>query len=295
MTLGNFLAGESVFVILEPMAYIYGSEAYSPREVARRVENIGVAKATAPFIESLMLGILAGGFVGLGGLYSTMVLADSEMSFAAVRILAGFAFAIGYVVAILSGAEVFTSNNLLAMTWAARKISTWQLLRHWNLILMANGIGALGLILLFVFSGLPVHYDQLLGKAALEIAVKKISLPLTQVFFLAILGNLFVCISVWIAMAGKSVSDKVISMILPLSALGALELEHVLATLYFLPRAMVTMLVYPEIDIPGTEAITIGAFLANLLVVTLGNIVGGTFMVTLVYHLVYRHNPRRHD
>ena len=277
------------------MPEIYGLDAYSPREVARKVENIGVAKATAPFVESLMLGILAGGLVGLGGLYSTLVLADAEMSLAAGRVLAGMVFAIGYVVAILSGTEVFTSNNLLAMTWAARKISTVQLLRHWILILLANGIGALGLALLFIFSGLPTQNDQLLGKQALEIAVHKISLPLTHVFFLAVLGNLFVCVSVWVAMAGRSVSDKVISMILPLSALGALELEHVLATLYFLPRAMLTSLAHPEISVPGMEALTFGAFLANLAVVTLGNIVGGTFMVALVYHIVYRHNPRQHD
>lgn len=277
------------------MPEIYGSDAYSPREVARKVENIGVAKATAPFIESLMLGILAGGLVGLGGLYSTLVLADTEMSLAAVRILAGMVFAIGYVVAILSGTEVFTSNNLLAMTWAARKISTLQLLRHWGLVLVANGIGALGLVLLFIFSGLPTQNDQLMGRQALEIAVNKISLPLTQVFFLAVLGNLFVCVSAWVAMAGRSVADKVISMILPLSALGALQLEHVLATLYFLPRAMLMSLAHPEISIPGMEALTFGAFLANLAVVTLGNIVGGTFMVALVYHIVYRHNPRQQD
>ncbi len=274
---------------------IFGSDAFSPREVARKVENIGVSKARAPIVETVMLGMLAGGFVGLGGLYATLVTADTEMSLAAVRILAGVVFAIGYMMAVLSGAEVFTSNNLLAMSWAARKISSFELLRNWTLILLANGIGAFGLVILFLVSGLPAHDNALLGERALEIAVTRLSRPFSQVFFLAVLGNLFVCIAAWIAMEGRSITDKIIALILPLSALGALDLEHVLATLYYLPRALMTAAYYPEIAVPGMEVLTWGGFLLNLLAVTLGNIVGGTFMVALVYHVVYRYNPRVDD
>ncbi len=276
------------------MPEIYGSDAFSPREVARKVEDVGVSKARAPFIETSMLGILAGGFVGLGGLYFTLVTAGAgpDTLQPGIRVLGGIVFAIGYVIAILSGTEVFTSNNLLVMSWAARKISAFDLLRNWLLILAANGIGAFGLALVFVYSGLPGMNEEALGKRALEIAVQKVTLPFGQVFFLGVLGNLFVCIAVWISMEGRSVTDKILALMLPLSALGALNLEHVLATLYFIPRAMLMQLVHPEITVAGIEALTFGAFLKNLLAVTLGNIVGGTFMVALVYHVVYRLNPR---
>ena len=60
------------------MAEIFGFDAYSPNEIAERVQSVGVAKARLPLMAQVTLGVLAGGFIGLGALYSTLVTSDTS-------------------------------------------------------------------------------------------------------------------------------------------------------------------------------------------------------------------------
>ncbi|MDV6014244.1 formate/nitrite transporter family protein [Haloechinothrix sp. LS1_15] len=258
-------------------------DAYSPPEVARRVEEFGIVKARSPWWQSAMLGVLAGGFIGMGGLYYTVVTAGGQ-SWA--QLAGGFVFATGYILAIIAGAEVFTSNNLLAMAWASRKVTTWLLLRNWGLILLANAVGAIGLAVLFVMSGLPESGGGEVGRRAIEVAQHSSTLPVSHAFALGVLGNLFVCLAVWVSLAGRSVTDRVVGIVLPLSALGAANLEHVAAGLYFLPRGLLIEWLFPDIaaDVP---AISVGGGALTLLVVIAGNIVGGSLMVALAYYVTY--------
>jgi formate transporter len=45
---------------------LFGSDAFSPREIAERVEEAGVAKTRLPIVSLIMLGMLAGAFIALG-------------------------------------------------------------------------------------------------------------------------------------------------------------------------------------------------------------------------------------
>lgn len=273
------------------MAAIYGADAYSPKEIARKVEEVGVVKARAPFMNTMMLGILAGGFIGMGGMYATMLVAGAEPN-PALRLAAGLVFSTGYVVAILAGAEVFTSNNLSVMSYAAGKIRLFELLRNWSIVLMANAIGACGLGLLFVAAKLPLMDDGMVGAQAVQMATMKAGLDFQEAFFRGVLGNLFVCVAVWISLAGRSVADKVLAIMLPLSALAALQLEHVLASLYYLSAGYLTAVFHPQLAGEGVITIlNIGNALRVLVAVTLGNIIGGSLMVGFVYYMIYRRNP----
>lgn len=260
-----------------------GLDAYSPPEVARRVEAFGVAKAAAPWTQTFMLGVLAGGFIGMGGLYFTVVTVDGGLG---AMLAGGVVFSTGYMLAILAGAEVFTSNNLLAMAWASRKVSTYRVLRNWTIVLVANAIGAAGLAVLFALSGLPELGDGAIGTRAIEIAADRASLPLMNAFALGVLGNLFVCLAVWISMAGRTVTDKVVGTILPLSALGALGLEHIAASLYFIPRGLLVEWTAPDLAL-AAEQIPIATGLLSLVAIIAGNIVGGSLMVALAYYVTY--------
>jgi formate transporter len=106
------------------MSEIYGFDAYSPKEIAERVESVGVAKARQPLLSTGMLGMLAGAFIGLGALYFVIVVSDAGMGFAASRVLGGVCFSLGLLLVVVSGAELFTGNNLLVMAWADGKLST---------------------------------------------------------------------------------------------------------------------------------------------------------------------------
>jgi formate/nitrite transporter FocA (FNT family) len=96
-------------------------DAYSPHQIAEKVETIGVAKARLPSLAVFMLAVLAGGFIGLGALYAVIVTADPALSFATVRLLGGVVFSLGLVLVVVAGAELFTGNNLMVMAWASRQ------------------------------------------------------------------------------------------------------------------------------------------------------------------------------
>ena len=121
---------------------IFGFDAFSPKQIAARVADVGVTKARLPLLTMSMLGMAAGGFIGLGALYYTIVAADPALPFAASRLLGGLAFSLGLILVVVAGAELFTGNNLMVMAWADRRITTAELLRNWIIVYLATAFGA---------------------------------------------------------------------------------------------------------------------------------------------------------
>ena len=220
------------------MSEIYGLDAFSPKEIAQKVESVGVTKARLPFLQTALLGVLAGGFIGLGSLYSTIVVSDATLGFALQRVLSGVVFSLGLLLVVVAGAELFTGNNLIAMAWAAGKITTREVLRNWAIVCVANFVGAMGLALLVWFSNHAAMNGGAIAQATLKIAASKIAMPLTEAFFRGVLCNLLVCMAIWMALAGRSVIDKAVAILFPISAFVAAGFEHSIANMYFIPLAM---------------------------------------------------------
>jgi len=266
------------------VADIYGFDAFSPKQIAEKVDSIGVTKARLPLLSMVMLGILAGAFIGLGGLYFTIVKSDASLGFATQQVLGGLTFSLGLILVIVAGAELFTGNNLLAMAWADKKITTAELLKNWVVVCLANFIGALGVATLVFLSGHPEMNQGLIAQTYANIAAAKCEMPFWTAFFRGVLCNVLVCMAVWMALAGRSVIDKAVAIVFPISAFVAAGFEHSIANMYFIPLAMM-------LESSGTVEVansvgTLG-FLGNLLPVILGNLVGGSVFVGLVYHIIY--------
>jgi formate transporter len=266
---------------------VYGFDAFSPQQIADRVQNVGVAKARLPLLSMVMLGVLAGAFIGLGALYYTLVISDASLSFAAGRVLGAVCFSLGLLLVVVAGAELFTGNNLLAMAWADGKVSTGEVLRNWAVVCTANFIGAAGLALLVYWSGHAGLNNGAIAQAYLKIAAAKSTMPLSELFFRGVLCNVLVCMAVWMVLAGRSVVDKFVATVLPISAFVAAGFEHSIANMYFFPLAL--LLKESGIVLPaGADAITVYAMFRNLGPVIAGNIVGGSVLVALVYYVIYR-------
>ena len=221
-----------------PQLPIFNLQAYSPAEIKEAVETVGVKKANLPFLTSFMLAIVAGGGIGFGALYYTIVASDPTLSFATMRVFGGFVFTLGLTLVLVGGAELFTGNNLIVMAWASGKVSTGTMLRNWGIVYFGNFLGALGLIVMVFFSH---HLDMNEGRVGLSVintAVGKIRPDMVTLFFKGILCNVLVCAAVWLASAGRSVTDKMIAVILPISAFIAAGFEHCVANMYFLPTGM---------------------------------------------------------
>ena len=268
------------------MSEIFGFDAFSPKEIAARVETIGVAEARLPLIPMLMLSMLAGAFIGLGALYFVIVRSDPSLGFAGKQVLGGVAFSLGLILVVVAGAELFTGNNLLAMAWADGKISTLDLLRNWAIVCIGNFIGAAGLALLVFLSRHPEMNNAGIAQEYFKIAAAKVALPFWTAFFRGILCNVLVCMAVWMAFAGRSVVDKAVAIVFPISAFVAAGFEHSIANMYFITLALLLQN-FGEFAV-NAKAISWVGFLSNLVPVILGNIVGGSILVGLVYHLIYR-------
>ncbi|MBL0044256.1 MAG: formate/nitrite transporter family protein [Flavobacteriales bacterium] len=270
------------------MPEIFGSDAFSPAEISERVERVGVVKARLPLLSMIMLGILAGAFIGLGAMFFTLVTSDTNLSFATGRVAGGLVFSIGLLLVVVAGAELFTGNNLLAMAWADGLISTREVLRNWLVVCVSNFVGASGIALLVHLSG---HTDMNGGAVAaqcMKIAAAKCMIPWGTAFFSGVLCNILVCLAVWMAFAGRSVVDKAIAIVFPVSAFVAAGFEHSVANMYFIPMGLLLKGELPSI--PGAETITWIGMLSNLAPVIMGNLVGGSVFVALVYYLIYRRN-----
>jgi formate transporter len=273
------------------MSEIFGFDAFSPREIASRVETVGVTKANLPLVPLLMLSLLAGAFIGLGALYFVIVRSDPTLSFAARQVLGGATFSLGLILVIVAGAELFTGNNLLVMAWADGMITTRQLLRNWAIVAAGNFAGAAGLALLVFLSRHPEMNNGAIAQEYLRIAAAKTALPFWTAFFRGVLCNILVCLAVWMAFAGRSVVDKAVAVVFPISAFVAAGFEHSIANMFLIPLAL--LLQDCSTTGPGPPVVTWAGFAGNLVPVLLGNIVGGSVLVGLVYHLIYRHVPGR--
>ncbi len=271
-------------------------EAYAPAEVAQRVLEVGVAKARLGVWDTLALAVLAGAFIALGAAFATLAMTGSGLGFGPTRVLGGVAFSLGLILVVVAGAELFTGNNLVAMAWASRAITTRQMARNWLLVYAGNCVGAAGTALLVFGSGVWRLDEGAPGLSALQIAAAKCALDPVQAFFRGVLCNVLVCLAVWLCLAGRSVTDKILAIVWPISAFVALGFEHSIANLYFIPLGLL-LGTQPELvsDAAGVplDALTFGGFMANLVPVTLGNIVGGTLLVAGVYWSVFlRHLER---
>jgi formate transporter len=264
---------------------IFDFDAYSPEEVAKRVEQIGVKKVRFPAPVTLVLGILGGSFISLGVMYYLFTIANPAGHPGLAQIFAPLFYAMGYILAFLAGAEVFTTNNLAMMSFASGRVTVWELSRNWILVLFANVIGASIVVLMFILSGQVDAYDGALADYVVKASAEKLSLTYTQNFFQGVFGNFLICSGAWISLAGRSVTDKILGLILPLSAVPALGFQHFTGNLFYKILAFILA--------PDTELIEIGTDItlvntaANLSVVALGNIVGGGVLIALVYYFVY--------
>jgi formate transporter len=272
----------------EPPPPIFNFNAYSPAEIQEAVETVGVKKANMPLLPSFMLAVVAGGSIGLGAMYYTIVASDPDLSFATVRVLGGLVFSLGLAIVLVGGAELFTGNNLIVMAWASGRISTLEVLRNWIIVYCGNLVGSLGLVILVLFSHHMDMNNGRIGVSMLNTAVAKISPDFVTLFFKGVLCNLLVCLGVWLAYAGRSVTDKIVGLILPISAFVAAGFEHCIANMYFMPLAWLLTAMGKVPAGFDASVITIPGIVHNLLPVTLGNIAGGAGLIGLVYWTIYR-------
>lgn len=254
----------------------------TPADNEAKAETIGVTKANLPTAKCFVLAVLAGAFIAFGALYFCVFMGDPTIPFGAQRVIGGICFCLGLVLVLCCGAELFTGNMLLICAKAAGKISWKNLARNWVLVWLGNLVGSLLAVALVFFAAIPSLNGGNVAETMVTIASGKVALEPFTLFCKAILCNIFVCLAVWIGFSSRTVVDKVIGILLPISAFVACGFEHCVANMFFLPMGFALNLT----GVGTAGAIALDGIVYNITLATLGNIVSGV-LVGIAYWYIY--------
>lgn len=252
----------------------------TPAEFINAFYDIGERKAAMPVRKMLLLGILAGFYIGVGAL-ATNTAAHAIDNVSAAKVLSGLLFPFGLIMIIMTGAELFTGNCLLIMPLSEKRISLGGMLRNLVTVYIANAVGAVLLAYACFACGQLKLSDGALAVYAIRIASAKCSLGFGTALVLGILCNILVCVAVMMSLSSKSVAGRVLGAYVPIAFFVICGFEHSIANMCYIPMGLfaasdpgfAAMAVEAGINL---NALTWGNFLfGNLLPVTIGNIIGG--------------------
>ena len=273
------------------------TDAYPPAKVAEKAEAVGVTKGKLDTLSTILLGGMAGVFIGLGAMLCTLVTTDTGLGFGLTKLLGGLTFCLGLILVVIAGAELFTGNSLLTMSFISGRTSLARLARNWGLVYAANLGGALALVGFMFYTNQWAFSGYELGANALLTANAKVNLGFGEALVRGILCNVLVCLAVWMAFSARSVTGKILAIMFPITAFVAAGFEHSVANMYFIPMGILlanqpAVLGAAGVTVGGVANLTWAGFAGNLVPVTIGNIIGGGIFVGAIYWLAYLRRER---
>lgn len=262
---------------------------FTPGEFTDNYISSGCHKCSLPPLKMCLLAVLAGTLIAFGGAMSaTAVHGISNAS--AARIVSGLLFPCGLIMVVLTGAELFTGNCLIAISVASGKARIWAMLRNLGIVYLGNFLGA------FIVAAICAFFGQMdlsgggLGAYAIKTAAAKCAIPFGNGLVLGIACNFLVCAAVMLALSAKDLVGRAVGAFVPICVFVVCGFEHCVANMYYIPAGIFALgnpgyaaqALEAGVDVSG---LTLGGFLlGNLLPVTLGNIIGGLLFALLIWY-----------
>ena len=263
-----------------------------PNEIAVAVRESGRKKTQLSLDRMFILGILAGVYIGFGAQLATTVSMDLApiVGVGLSNMISGGVFSVGLMLVVLGGAELFTGNNLIWLSFLSRRSKVTAVFRNWATVFLGNFVGSILLTILIFVGGFYTMGGNALGVRALTIANGKVNIGFIPLIARGIVCNWLVCLAVWIATSAEDTTGKILACFFPIMAFVASGFEHSIANMFFIPMGILLRGVPNLVTQAGLnlEYLTWTGFLTrNLLPVTIGNVIGGGFFVATLYWYVY--------
>jgi formate/nitrite transporter len=267
--------------------------AREPQAVAQVAASTGEKKVNRTWDRVLVSAFLAGAYIAFGSMVAITVSSglDPETWGTLPTLFTGAAFTLGLVLVLIAGSDLATGNMLLVPLSAMHgKLDLGAVARNLGLVLLGNLLGALFVAyFLAIQSGVIGSASADSGTAALtyerlaDIALGKgTEYSAWETFLRAVGCNWLVCLAVWMSLAAKSVSGKVLAVFFPIMAFVAMGFDHVVANMFFLPAAIFA----------GVPGLGWGDTLLNWLLAGVGNLVGAVvFVATSYWYLFLKDAP----
>lgn len=254
----------------------------NPSQIAQITIETGTRKANLPVLSQFILGFLAGAFIALGFLLDIRVIANVPKEWGSFANFLGAAvFPLGLVLVIIAGGELLT-GNMMSMTLAAlaRTITVRKLVQGWFWVTVSNFLGAVFVAYMFGHvAGLTAEGPFLAKTVA--IAEAKLHDTFIQAFVSGIGCNWLVTLAVWLSYGAEDIGGKILAIWFPVMAFVAIGFQHVVANMFVIPAAIFA------------GHATWADWFRNFVPVFLGNAVGGSVFVALLYWIVYVKNQAK--
>ena len=267
----------------------------NPGETAHKFIDIGKAKTAYPFYKTLVLAILAGAFIAFAAEGSSFAI--HTISSAGIgKTVAGALFSTGLIMTVLGGAELFTGNTLIAVSCMAGQNKWSRFIKNLCIVFLGNFIGAMIIVLLVRGSGQLNTTGGQAGAFAIKTATGKTGLSFTNGICSGALCCWLVCMGVWMAASSSDITGKIFSCFFPIWLFITSGFEHSIANMYYIPAGILAkanpLYLAKALELGVTESqlagLNWGKFLyANLLPVTIGNLIGGIFFVAMMFFIAF--------
>lgn len=221
----------------------------------------------------LVSSALAGVFVGLGVILiftigGVLNAANSPYT----KIAMGISFGVALSLVVMAGSDLFTGNNMVMTIGSLeKKVSPGETIKVWIFCFLGNLIGSVLIAILYAYSGLATGP---VAEFIVKASTAKIAAPALELFIRGILCNILVCLAIWCSFRLKEETSKLIMIFWCLFVFITSGFEHSVANMSLLAIGLL---------IPHPASITISGYGYNLLMVTVGNMVGGIVFVALAY------------
>ena len=250
----------------------------APKEIAEATVGVGKYKTSKKNSIVFVSAMLAGLFIGLG--YTGYLIVSGIMADAAVgKVVGALLFPVGLLLVLIAGADLFTGNTLVTMAWYKKEIKLGDVAKNLSIVWLGNLVGAL-------FLGVLVYYSNTftgsIAEGVMHLAEKKVHLNMVELLTRSTLCNILVAITVYMSYAAKDVTGKVIISYIPIWLFVITGFEHCVANMFVLPMGYLL----------GAD-LTIGQIMANIIPVTIGNIIGG-MLVTAAYYFLFLKDKDHH-
>lgn len=265
---------------------------FTPAEIARNYVAIGKGKVNTPVLKMFILAILAGSFIGLGGVGAATAAVGVQPA-SVGKLISGCIFPGGLTMVLMAGSELFTGNCLLTIPLLEKEITLKGMLKNWVVVYFGNMIGGFLVAAGIVYSNQISMFDNGMAVSVISTAAAKCTLSFGEAFLRGIFCNYLVCLAVWVAFAARDVAGKILGLFFPILIFVICGFEHCVANMYYISAGLFAkgIPVYAQAAAEAGVDINVinwgNFFVTNLIPVTLGNIVGGGICVGLVYWFLY--------
>lgn len=274
----------------------------SPLELANALVGIGEKKAKGQIIQLFLLGILAGVFIGFAAHLATTIgtgwtIGGQPALFGLKKFFIGAVFSVGLMLVIIPGSELWTGNTLMTVALLEKKISLWGMLRNWLIVYTGNLVGSI--FLAFIIAKMSGLLDGQVGATAINIAYGKVATQIPEMghnmpyLFRAIGCNWLVTLAVMLALSAQDITGKILGIFFPIMAFVAAGFEHSIANMYFIPAGIFAKDFAGAVSASGISIDALAnlnwttMWTQNIIVVTIGNFIGGAIFVGCVYWYLY--------